>query len=280
MHRYNTGKELQPIFPQLNSNYTEPKEDANYSQERIFNQLPENAVGTSERRGAIRIVTQGSMTTPVIGQSNQAGAAFPTSQLGLPAQGVRFDSLCAGYSQILPPIFHTQLGSSPIWSPKSTWRKHSHFPTSSSLHYNARIQSVQQDCHTFNSTDKTVHEQENILEPMEETSHGSPVAGQSASGSFCNGVVSHVNSNVHGSIYHRSDSSNPTSNGAVMRTTAFESVNGEDLSSHDGLKGMDSLHSTQREAALIKFRLKRKDRCFQKKVCQCSTDMTVVAPIM
>ncbi|XP_034709107.1 two-component response regulator-like APRR9 isoform X3 [Vitis riparia] len=191
---YNNGKSLQPLFPAPAINCTELKEDASYSHEQLFNQLPENTVGTSERCGAALSVTQGNMTTLVMGQSNQAGAAFPTSQLGLiPVQG------------------------------------------------------------------------ENNLEPMEELSHGSPVAGQSASSSLCNGVVSHLSSSVHGGICNRNDG-NPTSNGAVVRTTAPESVNDEGLSNNDALKGMDSHHSTQREAALMKFRLKRKDRCFEKKV--------------
>lgn len=191
---YNNGKSLQPLFPTSAINCSELKEDASYSHERLFNQLPENTVGTSERCGAALSVTQGNMTTLVMGQSNQAGAAFPTSQLGLiPVQG------------------------------------------------------------------------ENNLEPMEELSHGSPVAGQSASSSLCNGVVSHLSSSVHGGICNRNDG-NPTSNGAVVRTTAPESVNDEGLSNNDALKGMDSHHSTQREAALMKFRLKRKDRCFEKKV--------------
>lgn len=191
---YNNGKSLQPLFPTSAINCSELKEDASYSHERLFNQLPENTVGTSERCGAALSVTQGNMTTLVMGQSNRAEAAFPTSQLGLiPVQG------------------------------------------------------------------------ENNLEPMEELSHGSPVAGQSASSSLCNGVVSHLSSSVHGGICNRNDG-NPTSNGAVVRTTAPESVNDEGLSNNDALKGMDSHHSTQREAALMKFRLKRKDRCFEKKV--------------
>ena len=100
---------------------------------------------------------------------------------------------------------------------------------------------------------------------MEEQSHSSPVAGQSASSSLCNGV-SHLSSSVHGSICNRNDG-NPTPSGAVVRTTVSESVNYDGLPSNDQLKGMDSHHSAQREAALLKFRLKRKDRCFEKKVC-------------
>ncbi|KAK8654448.1 hypothetical protein V6N13_128416 [Hibiscus sabdariffa] len=40
----------------------------------------------------------------------------------------------------------------------------------------------------------------------------------------------------------------------------------DDMHSGYGLKGMDTHRSSQREAALAKFRLKRKDRCFEKKV--------------
>jgi hypothetical protein len=37
---------------------------------------------------------------------------------------------------------------------------------------------------------------------------------------------------------------------------------------YDGLRGTNSHRTSQREAALTKFRLKRKDRCYDKKVLQ------------
>ena len=141
VHRYNNRKALQPLFPTAASNCTEPEEDASYSHEQLFNQLPETTVCTSERHGATMSVTQGTVTTLAMGQSNQAGAAFPTSQLGLiPILGVRFDSLCAANEYTFPLIFHTQPGLPLMWSPKSAWQgERSHFPPSSSLHYNPKI---------------------------------------------------------------------------------------------------------------------------------------------
>jgi pseudo-response regulator 5 len=48
---------------------------------------------------------------------------------------------------------------------------------------------------------------------------------------------------------------------------AQENLNDGDNFNRDGFRGIDSLRSSQREAALTKFRLKRKDRCYEKKVC-------------
>lgn len=133
---------MQPLFPTPASNRTEPEEDASCSHEKLFNQLLEDINCASERHGAAMSVTPGNMTTLAMGQSNQAGATFPTSQLGLvPVQGVRFDSLCTGYDHIFPPIFHTQPVLPPIWSPKSAWLgEWCHFSPSSSLHYNPNTQ--------------------------------------------------------------------------------------------------------------------------------------------
>lgn len=124
-----------------------------------------------------------------------------------------------------------------------------------------------------------MHGQDNNLESVEEQSHGSSVAGQSASSSLCNDVLSHLSSNLHGSICNRNDGKTAP-DAAVVRTNAPESVNNEYLHNNDRLKGMDSHHSTLREAALMKFRLKRKDRCFEKKVYQCPTKMFVVTIVM
>ncbi|KAI5345936.1 hypothetical protein L3X38_013813 [Prunus dulcis] len=104
----------------------------------------------------------------------------------------------------------------------------------------------------------------NKLERMEESRPGSPATGQSACSSLGNAVGNNIGSGAYGS--------NCTSNDgdalavASEITVASESLNGSGHYVHEGLGGADSLRSSQREAALTKFRLKRKDRCFEKKV--------------
>ncbi|MCL7031326.1 hypothetical protein MKW94_017411 [Papaver nudicaule] len=79
---------------------------------------------------------------------------------------------------------------------------------------------------------------------------------QSRSSSLCNGGASNFNSSGFASNCNGS-------NGNVIPTAASRATA---ECGHNGIKGMDSLRSTQRELALNKFRLKRKDRCFDKKV--------------
>ncbi|XP_008245650.1 PREDICTED: two-component response regulator-like PRR95 isoform X3 [Prunus mume] len=104
----------------------------------------------------------------------------------------------------------------------------------------------------------------NKLERMEESRPGSPATGPSACSSLGNAVGNNIGSGTYGS--------NCTSNDgdalavASEITAASESLNGSGRYVHEGLGGADSLRSSQREAALTKFRLKRKDRCFEKKV--------------
>lgn len=85
------------------------------------------------------------------------------------------------------------------------------------------------------------------------------------SGSTCNGneilnVIEHGNNNR---INEKNDHGNGQSNATVNPVPNGESgfVNGVTSGS-----GVDQNRSAQREAALTKFRLKRKERCFEKKV--------------
>uniref|UniRef100_A0A5B7AU83 Putative two-component response regulator-like APRR9 isoform X2 n=1 Tax=Davidia involucrata TaxID=16924 RepID=A0A5B7AU83_DAVIN len=269
--RYNNSKTLQPIFPTLAGNCTEPKEGESTFQNELSGQLPENSILTSRWHGAASSNSQENMTTLFVGQSGQAEAAFPT-QLGfIPDPGVRFDSLCAGYGQVFRPMFYTESGFPPVWSPKSVgqWEP-SPFPNSCSLHSSSEILNSDQGYHMFNETTnhsagQNVLEEDNDLESEEVERHGSPATGLSASGSLGHGVASNLNSSVCGSIGNTSDG-HATPAAAVARAAVSESASDNHLFIHDNMRGMDSHCFTQREAALIKFRLKRKERCYEKKV--------------
>ena len=79
---------------------------------------------------------------------------------------------------------------------------------------------------------------------------------QSATSSFCNANASQLNSMGYGSAC----GSNNVDQVAIFRA-APESKNEDSFFNHSG-----NNRSIQREAALNKFRLKRKDRCYEKKV--------------
>ncbi|KAL1141240.1 hypothetical protein V6Z11_A11G014800 [Gossypium hirsutum] len=81
------------------------------------------------------------------------------------------------------------------------------------------------------------------MNSTEDRGHIYPTTDQSATSSFCNGSLSQLNGIAYGS-------------------SAANSKNDDVFPSPSG----NSHRSIQREAALTKFRLKRKDRCFEKKV--------------
>ncbi|CAL1366529.1 unnamed protein product [Linum trigynum] len=101
---------------------------------------------------------------------------------------------------------------------------------------------------------------------QEDWRHVSSATDQSGSSSFCNGAVNHFNSSMYSSMGYGSTSgsmSNADQVGMVNGGAAADSQNVEGLFTHIP----NSHHrSMLREAALNKFRLKRKERCFEKKV--------------
>ena len=57
----------------------------------------------------------------------------------------------------------------------------------------------------------------------------------------------------------------------------MESFNHSNFFIHDVFEGMDNHRSSQTKAALTKFRLKRKDRCFEKKVYYITTTIIIIS---
>lgn len=99
---------------------------------------------------------------------------------------------------------------------------------------------------------------ENSGQSPENQGHISPTTDHSANSNVCRGNTTHV-----GSLGYPSPcgSNSNVDRVGIARVTS-ESRNEEALFSQGG----DSYRSSQREAALTKFRLKRKDRCYEKKV--------------
>ncbi|KAL4652786.1 hypothetical protein ACB092_01G256700 [Castanea dentata] len=262
---YNSGKMLQPLLPILSSNCTKAKEDASEAHEPSSNELSGRTNGTFPQHDATLSNSQENIASLPIGQSGQAELQFPSHQLGMiPVPGVRYDNICAGYGHLFPSMFHSQPALPPVRSPKSTCQQdQSPLISSTLVQSNPEIHSSEQVYHRSNETtnnsihqaDKAEHE-ENDLEPVEEHRHGSSAAGQTTTSSLCNGAVDHINGVAYGNSSTRGDGN----------ATAPESLSESGHFIHDGSRGLDSSRSSQREAALTKFRLKRKDRCYDKKV--------------
>ncbi|CAK7348622.1 unnamed protein product [Dovyalis caffra] len=263
--RYNS-KTLQPLFP-TSSNGSDFMEEASKSPELSSNQHAQNISSISQRHDATLSGNQEVMTTPVV-QSGKAELAYPSPRLGLiPVPRMRVDNSSTGYVHAFSSLYHTQ--SSATWTPKLVGRQQSPFPTSTSVHSNPEIHDSNQnhrcpDETTYNSVDQNDHQQNN-LEPVDDLSRDSPAIGQSTSSSLCNGAANYNNSSAYEGFGSRNDG-NASSVVASEKAMAQENLNDGGSFKHDGFRGIDSHRSGQREAALTKFRLKRKDRCYEKKV--------------
>ncbi|XAR52146.1 hypothetical protein NMG60_11020067 [Bertholletia excelsa] len=205
--------------------------------------------------------SQRNILSTAIGQSGQAEVAFPCSQqtvlsVPIPVRTIRFDNPSTAYRTVVPPMFCTQSGPSTLQSPGSS---HHQEPSFNAYHPSSLERTdSQQACNPIdqnpnNSISKTEDKQGHKFESSEDQRRVSSATDQSATSSFCNGNAS--NGNTMGS------QSNGNADEVVVVQTVAESGN-ECLPIH----GRTSHRSVQREAALTKFRLKRKERCYEKKV--------------
>ncbi|KAI4328984.1 hypothetical protein L6164_021294 [Bauhinia variegata] len=246
---YSGSKLLQPLSPTPSSS---AEVNDTWWNSHGSNELSRNAIDTSQCGGANP--SHENMTSLVIAQSVQAELQLPNGQFGsLPSTGVNHDHMSSENGHVL--LCH------PIWSPKPVYQKeNSPIPTSSSFQSYPESHKSDQRYHwsddaAYSSLDQTVHDKSN-LDPMR---LDSPAAGQSTSNSICHDAANHINS----SAYSGSDG-NATS--AMVVDNTHENFSDSVRHNYDVLRVMDSHHVSQREAALTKFRLKRKDRCFEKKV--------------
>ncbi|KAK4480540.1 hypothetical protein RD792_013617 [Penstemon davidsonii] len=139
------------------------------------------------------------------------------------------------YSSLIPPTYYTQLDTtyhSESTTKSNQFYQSDHQPSSYPQLHNLMDQIID------NATDHTDNKQGMKLENLEDRRHVSPENDQSGNSSFRNG----------------------NSNSKINANT--ECGNEEGLNVHEGA----SHRSIQREVALMKFRMKRKDRCFDKKV--------------
>ncbi|KAH7538323.1 hypothetical protein FEM48_Zijuj03G0187400 [Ziziphus jujuba var. spinosa] len=261
-----TNRPVQLLNPTSASTYDQGKECATTSENHRLN------VGTGYSYNSDTVAptlsTPKSVITRATGQSNNSEIASLCPQqrvypVPVPVKGVRFSNLRTGYGSVLPPVFCSQSGQSSMLSPGSTARQESSFLINSFYQKNREINKSEQvyDSHCQNTniaTDQNMHRQEHKLDSLEDRGHISPTTDQSATSSFCNGNASHLNSMGYGSAC----GSNSNVDQVSIIRTASDAKNDECFLTQNG----NSHRSTQREAALTKFRLKRKDRCYDKKV--------------
>ncbi|KAE8697202.1 Two-component response regulator-like APRR9 [Hibiscus syriacus] len=223
--RYKNRKSLQPIFPTVDGNHAALKENDN---------KPIRDLESSNCISEPHVITPSDsweiLPSPVKGQSDRTSS---NASIGLfSVTGVRLDVGCNN-------VFSTRL-SCTIRTGLHNWSDEA---TNSTVVQTARGQ------------DKQV--------PVEELRCSSLVDDQSSCSHLCNDVSNHENSCVHGGGMSRGNASAIAA--AINDSTTTDISSCRNCFVQDDLKRMDAHHSSQREAALTKFR-KQKDQCFGKKV--------------
>jgi pseudo-response regulator 5 len=207
------------------------------------------SLAPSTRRSAISLAAGQTKEYEIV-TSSSGEKVFP---IHIPVKDTRFNNLCNSYGAVLPPMMSQSSASQkePI---------HKVNPFQCSNYGSTSVQPCDRLGQNANdSINGSLQKQENKLDSLEGREHISSATDQSASSSFCNGAASHFNSIGYGSA------SGSYSNADQIATVsaASESKNEEGVFTHNS----NSHRSIQREAALTKFRLKRKERCYEKKVC-------------
>lgn len=234
---YGSSMVLQPLFPTKSSHESQKSS--------------ENVNTTHQYDGKKQ--KQENITYLVIGQSGQVDTKCQLEFF--PATGATSDNKSMEHDNVLHSMFNAQSGMHPTWTPKSVFQKESSpFPTSISSHSNPKSQNSEPH-HWSDDATYTCDQSNNDC-----AMHDSPSNGQSCT-SFYHDSESHNASGVCEGLGSVSDGNAPS---AIVGKNNLESSMNNDH--HDGLRDTSSHRTSQREAALTKFRLKRKDRCYDKKV--------------
>lgn len=250
--RYNNSSTLQSLLASLPSGRTESKDGPKKSEEPLLNQSSDNFTCSDQQHDST--TTNSRENALVAGQSAHPEVSFLSPQLGLiPVTGVNHDDKCSGNGQFLRSLFNVQSSLSPLWSPvPESQREKFLFATNNA--------SDHSDIHHFEeASNKSIGQTKQVQNNMELEEDLKP---SSLAADPSNGAVDHVNGYAHG----RSDESTITVEADEKDSSALQSLNDNGHLVQERFRGMDSVRISQREAALAKFRMKRKDRCFEKKV--------------
>lgn len=194
-------------------------------------------------------------------ESEESKLMFQSPKIGvIPVPGNRLSNRFDGHDPTFMPMIQAQSGFPSL---ADAQQEKSSVPASISAHSSPDIQDSDQGYHLSDETancsvDRSVYEPKS-REPIGEQMGSSPATVQSASNNIPNAAAAnHDCSSPYGGVSSRTDAN---------YYDKVESIKGNNILVHDrGPEGMDSNRASLREAALLKFRLKRKDRCFEKKV--------------
>ncbi|KAL1550644.1 two-component response regulator-like APRR5 isoform X1 [Salvia divinorum] len=174
----------------------------------------------------------------------------------IPARGVGFENVINGFGAVMPQMFSLE-SAQPLPSPGAAGHSQS-FAYLNSFH-----QADHQPTNSFRelldqriscTMEQADNKQGQKQKTFEDRGRVSFANDQSPNSGFYNGYTSH-----HQNI----------GSGAIGQINSISVVDAtSDAASEEGAQvhESDSSRSVQREAALTKFRLKRKERCFEKKV--------------
>lgn len=165
----------------------------------------------------------------------------------------------------MQPIYYPKAAHHSWNTAPSAWQEAVQMNSSyqTSLREDDFPQSEHQDDSTKNVMHYHAQEQEENKEMSVDQRDGSSLMGDNGSNDSHNFNNCHPNISGSGSSCDRSTGNN---NETSIPETKPESGNNESHCAHEGIRLTDLQRLSQREAALNKFRLKRKERCFEKKV--------------
>ncbi|KAL0928252.1 hypothetical protein M5K25_000125 [Dendrobium thyrsiflorum] len=197
--------------------------------------------------------------------SSQEGTAFRCTPIRLIPFPVPVGEICAGSNPLLQSIFYPQSAPA-FWGAMASTLQGTfteNHPYQSGFNDFKSEQCHNQEHYSLKSHDHDFqghHKQEEAV-MVDEQRHVSAVTGDSAS--VCSD--SRYNLNENGSTGVSNENNRPVT---PFNTCESSARSGDDdaFQNFGELKSANQCHLSQREAALNKFRLKRKERCFEKKV--------------
>lgn len=171
-------------------------------------------------------------------------------QLPIPFGATPYTNLC-GYGTILQPVYYPETPSSRHTLEKETIQ----IPSDQRVHYDSHFSNNSLKFSHHDENHQSHHRRQSVdAEPQDSREACNPMEHAYQSGSCSHDILRGRGGYGSGEI----------TDAAVNTLTALESGNESGIQNRN-VRGLDYDRS-HREAALVKFRLKRKDRCFEKKV--------------
>ncbi|KAL2490211.1 putative two-component response regulator-like APRR9 [Abeliophyllum distichum] len=261
--RYGSRKTLLPVSPKFSGNFPAKNDGETASHDLSVDQLP--IFSTTQGFCGSSTSSHGNVNS--FGQSVLPEAAIPGIQMGFTlVPRVRVDSTFTSNIHLYPSMYFPQSNILPFWSPKSQHEQpQPPNPPSSSIHSTSEVCNLEPVLQLHDSMKNPVEQTVQADDKFETVPPIVNGCSPPKSSTLCSGVASNLSSKGCGSICDKSEG-NEMSTPTIAIDTLSESVNDSNVPIHDGPRETSSYRISEREAALIKFRLKRKARCYEKTV--------------